>query len=133
MITLWEVMNTNVAFSVKNVTRWLGERQIWSIWNKFSQLYQSQCTDVHEILHKQCFGFHISPIKNGFFLQENSFTVGPIFLFSKKLKHVNVVDTAKQVILSAFVPIWSLCMNFHFDAVHVHCLEGATVLQLLGR
>ena len=73
------------------------------------------------------------PVKNGFFLQENSFTVRPIFLISKKLKQVNVVDSAKQVILSAFVPICSLFMNFHFDAVHVHCLEGATVLQLLGR
>lgn len=42
----------------------------------------------------------------------------------KKLKHVNVVDSAKQVILSACVSICSLCVNFHVDAVHVCCLEG---------
>ena len=41
----------------------------------------------------------------------------------------NNVDSAKQVVLSTCVSMCSSCMDFHVNAVHVHCLEGVKVLQ----
>ena len=59
---------------------------------------------------------------------------GPLDCLSVYLKsnHINVVDSVKQIVFSACVSMCSSCMHFHVDAVLVHCLKGAAVLQLLG-